>query len=103
MKTYQRGVVAFIRASGARVAILRDNQLLDYWRRFSQERYACISIEADREEVFRFVTWLNRVPGVNDLVAAAMHEAVAGNGSIRARQHLVRAWNGKMLAERRLV
>ena len=102
VQTYQRGVVALIKASGARVAVLRDSRLLEYWRRYSQECYARLSIEANREEVFRYITWLNGRPGINEEIVAAMHDAVAQTGSIRARSHGVRALNGQWLVERRL-
>ena len=59
MEMYQREVVALIAASGSRLGILHEHRLIDLWREYSQRQYDCCWVEADREEVYRFITWTN--------------------------------------------
>ena len=103
MQTSQRSVAALIRATGARIAVLPDGRLLEYWGKYSQAQYSRLCADASRDEIFRFINWLNNQPGIQEEVLAAMHDSVAQPGRLHVRSHPVRALNGRVLVERRLV
>ena len=65
VELYQRAVVALIRATGARLAVLHDHRLVDLWREYSARQYRGGWIKANRVEVFRFITWSNHLPGLS--------------------------------------
>ena len=102
METYQREVVALIRASGARLKMLADHRLVTLWREYSQRVYRCGWIEPSREEGFRFITWTNSQTAISHEMLAAQQARVRGLRGIQVRPHVVRAWGGKLVVNRRI-
>lgn len=101
MELYQRETVALVRASGARLTVLHDHRLAGLWREYSQKVYHIGWTEASREEAYRFVTWSNNRPEINQEILAAQQTVTRG-ASIRRRNHPVRAWGGRTLVSQRL-
>ncbi len=98
METYQRDAVALIRDSGARLSILHDHRLLELWREYSQRVYNTGWIKAYTQEVYRFVTWTNGLPGIGEEIQAARLVWTRKAKGIPVRAHNVRAWDHTELA-----
>ena len=94
--------MALIRASGARLSVLHDHRLVDLWREYSQKVYCCGWIEADRQEVYRFVTWSNNLCSISREILLAQKLGKRRIDGIRLRAHPVRGWDNYPLVEKRL-
>ena len=94
--------MALIRASGARLGVLHDHRLVELWREYSQKGYCCGWIAADRQEVYRFVTWSNNLCGISREILLAQRVNQHGVSRICSRNHPVRGWDNHLLFEKRL-
>ena len=75
---------------------------MDLWREYSARQYRGGWIEADREEVFRFITWSNGQKGISQEILSALREKARDHKRIQTHDHAVRGWDGKLLIEKRL-
>ena len=89
---HQRAVVALIRASGERIANLRDGRLVELWRRYSLVTHQCVWFSGDAAEVKLFIAWAGGQPGVFAELLLARGNAAppAPVIRIRATKHTMR-------------
>ena len=83
--------------------MLHDHRVVELWREYSQKVYCCGWIAADRQEVYRFVTWSNNLCGISREILLAQKLGKQGIVGIRMRSHPVRGWDHHTLVEKRLV
>ena len=82
--------------------MLHDHRLVERWREYSQKVYCCGWIAADRQEIYRFVTWSNNLCGISREILNAQRWSQHGVSRIRTRNHPVRGWDNHLLFEKRL-